>query len=172
MHACLTSVIERKASLRSCSHLTLPSGPLSFDLVHFPLCYAAITHSHPPLTHTLTFTLGIPLTVTHSLTLILPPKLTLTHPSSNPHTHSHPPSLQESAVVFIEGADHSSLSISPEDFARYTVCMNLCRQHELHPLHPLHFHWSVSLTTYCNLIKRKTANGVFIILFVLSLVLL
>ena len=93
----------------SLSHFTLSTGPLSFVLVHFPLCcHHALTSS--PHSHSHPLTSFPSLSHTHSLSSSLQPS----------HSYSLPPSLlQESAVVFVEGADHSSLSIAPEDFARY-----------------------------------------------------
>ena len=117
------------------------SHPDSFHHTH------PYIHSHPHATplHTPTVTLTLtllPVTLWYSYqpsSHSLPPSHSLSplhslppSPQSHHHTHSHShltptitltptlPSLpQESAVVFVENADHSSLSISLEDFTRY-----------------------------------------------------
>ena len=117
---------ESFVTLHSFPHFTLPTAPLSFVLVHLPLCcHHTLTSSPHSHSHSL---MAFPsLSCTHSLSSSLRPSHshTHTHTHSHPHTHTHthtlPPLLQESAVVFVEGADHNSLSISPEDFARYAT---------------------------------------------------
>lgn len=148
-------MIGRKASLHYIHFHTSLRPLLLSHLFLFTSHSAAITRSHPLLTPTLIFTHGIPLTVMHTLTLILTPTLTLSHSHSHSltpsHSHSHPPSPPPGKCRSLCGGCRPQLPVNITG-RLCQVCYFVAR---VTPTRPPHFHWSVFLTTYCNLIQRR-----------------